>query len=42
MGVHYATNAAAAKETVAVIEAAGGSAFTVGQELGVPGDAAAL
>ncbi|MEU3373983.1 SDR family oxidoreductase [Streptomyces sp. NPDC006660] len=42
VGVHYATNEAAAKETVAAIEAAGGSAFAVGQELGVSGDAAAL
>ncbi|MEU9096932.1 SDR family oxidoreductase [Streptomyces sp. NPDC048361] len=42
VAVHYATNDVAAKETVAAIEAAGGSAFTVGQELGVPGDAAAL
>ncbi|GHI43023.1 SDR family oxidoreductase [Streptomyces violascens] len=42
VAVHYGANEAAAKETVAAIEAAGGSAFTVGQELGVPGDAAAL
>ncbi|MET9866592.1 SDR family oxidoreductase [Streptomyces sp. NPDC006386] len=42
VGVHYATNEAAAKETVATIEAAGGTAFTVRAELGVPGDADAL
>ncbi|MFJ8308728.1 MULTISPECIES: SDR family oxidoreductase [unclassified Streptomyces] len=42
VAVHYGTNETAAKETVAAIEAAGGSAFAVGQELGVPGDAAAL
>ncbi|MER7622670.1 SDR family oxidoreductase [Streptomyces sp. NPDC126503] len=40
--VHYGTNETAAKETVAAIEAAGGTAFALGQELGVPGDAAAL
>ncbi|MFH0520823.1 SDR family oxidoreductase [Streptomyces sp. M41] len=42
VGVHYGRNEAAAKETVAAIEAAGGSAFTLGVELGVPGDAEAL
>lgn len=42
MAVHYGSNEAAAKETVAEIEAAGGQAFAVGAELGVPGDAAAL
>ncbi|OKJ50384.1 short-chain dehydrogenase [Streptomyces sp. CB02009] len=42
VGVHYASNEAAAKETVAVIEAAGGSAFALRAELGVPGDADAL
>ncbi|MCX5036503.1 SDR family oxidoreductase [Streptomyces coelicoflavus] len=42
VGVHYASNEAAAKETVATIEAAGGAAFTVRTELGVPGDAEAL
>ncbi|MGW2790335.1 SDR family oxidoreductase [Streptomyces sp. NPDC001251] len=42
VAVHYGTNEAAAKETVAAIEEAGGSAFAIGQELGVPGDAAAL
>ncbi|MEU7662643.1 SDR family oxidoreductase [Streptomyces lincolnensis] len=42
VGVHYGRNEAAAKETVAVIEAAGGSAFTIGVELGLPGDAETL
>ncbi|MEW1756746.1 SDR family oxidoreductase [Streptomyces cyaneofuscatus] len=42
VGVHYGSNEAAAKETVAAIEAAGGSAFPLGVELGAPGDAAAL
>ncbi|MFH8988626.1 SDR family oxidoreductase [Streptomyces sp. NPDC017940] len=42
VGVHYGSNAAAAKETVAAIERSGGSAFAIGAELGVPGDAAAL
>ncbi|MFJ8585084.1 SDR family oxidoreductase [Streptomyces sp. NPDC093595] len=42
VAVHYGTNAAAAAQTVAAIEAAGGSAFAIGQELGVPGDAEAL
>ncbi|MEV0093476.1 SDR family oxidoreductase [Streptomyces sp. NPDC050738] len=42
VAVHYGSNEAAAKETVAAIGAAGGSAFAIGQELGVPGDAAAL
>lgn len=42
MAVHYGSNEAAAKETVAEIEAAGGRAFAIGAELGVPGDAAAL
>ncbi|MFF9148181.1 SDR family oxidoreductase [Streptomyces sp. NPDC014861] len=42
VAVHYGSNEAAAKETVAAIEAAGGEAFAIGQELGVPGDAAAL
>ncbi|GAA3076333.1 SDR family oxidoreductase [Streptomyces roseofulvus] len=42
VAVHYGTNEAAAKETVAAIEAAGGEAFAIGQELGAPGDAAAL
>ncbi|MEV8016330.1 SDR family oxidoreductase [Streptomyces sp. NPDC086554] len=42
VAVHYGSNEAAAKETVATIEAAGGSAFAFGTELGVPGDAEAL
>ncbi|MER5216605.1 SDR family oxidoreductase [Streptomyces sp. NPDC002838] len=42
VGVHYASNEAAAKETVAAVEAAGGNAFTIRTELGVPGDAEAL
>ncbi|MFJ9806756.1 SDR family oxidoreductase [Streptomyces sp. NPDC101158] len=42
VAVHYGTNEAAAKETVAGIAAAGGEAFVIGQELGVPGDAEAL
>ncbi|WP_327431619.1 SDR family oxidoreductase [Streptomyces sp. NBC_01236] len=42
VAVHYGSNEAAAKETVAAIEAAGGSAFTIGVELGLPGDAEAL
>ncbi|WP_327088913.1 SDR family oxidoreductase [Nonomuraea sp. NBC_01738] len=42
VGVHYTANAGAAKQTVAAIEAAGGSAFALQAELGVPGDAEAL
>ncbi|QES05958.1 SDR family oxidoreductase [Streptomyces venezuelae] len=42
VGVHYASNETAAKETVDAIEAAGGSAFAFRTELGVPGDADAL
>ncbi|GAA2937355.1 MULTISPECIES: SDR family oxidoreductase [Streptomycetaceae] len=42
VGVHYGSNEAAAEETVATIEAAGGTAFAIGAELGTPGDAAAL
>ncbi|MBC9711224.1 SDR family oxidoreductase [Streptomyces sp. TRM66268-LWL] len=42
VAVHYASNEAAAKETVAAIEGAGGSAFAIRAELGVPGDAARL
>ncbi|MFD3532236.1 SDR family oxidoreductase [Streptomyces sp. NPDC058664] len=42
VGVHYASNETAAKETVTAIEAAGGSAFALRTELGVPGDADAL
>ncbi|WP_030780860.1 SDR family oxidoreductase [Streptomyces sp. NRRL S-920] len=42
VGVHYGSNETAAKETVTAIEEAGGSAFMIGAELGVPGDAEAL
>jgi NAD(P)-dependent dehydrogenase (short-subunit alcohol dehydrogenase family) len=42
VAVHYGRNETAAKETVAAIEAAGGSAFAIGVELGLPGDAEAL
>ncbi|MFD1830083.1 SDR family oxidoreductase [Streptomyces desertarenae] len=42
VGVHYGRDERSAKETVAAIEAAGGSAFPVRAELGVPGDAEAL
>jgi 3-oxoacyl-[acyl-carrier protein] reductase len=42
VAVHYGRNEAAAKETVTAIEAAGGSAFAIGVELGLPGDAEAL
>ena len=42
VAVHYGRNGAAAKETVAAIEEAGGSAFAIGVELGRPGDVDAL
>ncbi|WP_046776092.1 SDR family oxidoreductase [Streptomyces yangpuensis] len=42
VAVHYGRNAEAAEETVAAIGAAGGRAFAIGAELGVPGDAQAL
>ncbi|MEE1827067.1 SDR family oxidoreductase [Streptomyces sp. BE20] len=42
VAVHYGRNAAAAEEVVKTIEHAGGRAFAVGAELGVPGDAEAL
>ncbi|RDI65583.1 SDR family NAD(P)-dependent oxidoreductase [Nocardia pseudobrasiliensis] len=42
VGVHYGSNEAAAKETAAAIERAGGRAFIVGAELGVPGDVDSL
>ncbi|WP_329389153.1 SDR family oxidoreductase [Streptomyces sp. NBC_01351] len=42
VAVHYAGNEAAAKETVGTIEAAGGRAFAIRAELGLPGDAQAL
>ncbi|WP_214413323.1 SDR family NAD(P)-dependent oxidoreductase [Sphaerisporangium fuscum] len=38
VAVHYGHNEAAAKETVATIEEAGGRAFTIRAELGAPGD----
>ncbi|MCX5061317.1 MULTISPECIES: SDR family oxidoreductase [unclassified Streptomyces] len=42
VAVHYGRNERAAKETVTAIEAAGGSAFAIGVELGRPGDTQAL
>ncbi|MFG2096097.1 SDR family oxidoreductase [Streptomyces sp. NPDC048612] len=42
VGVHYGSDGAAAEETVTAIEAAGGRAFAVRAELGVPGDTDAL
>ncbi|MEU9802918.1 SDR family oxidoreductase [Streptomyces sp. NPDC051000] len=42
VAVHYAGNEAAAKETVNSIEAAGGQAFAIRAELGLPGDADTL
>lgn len=42
VAVHYGSNATAAKETVELATDAGGRAFAVQAELGVPGDAAAL
>ncbi|MFD4629503.1 SDR family oxidoreductase [Streptomyces sp. NPDC058284] len=42
VAVHYGNNEVAAKETVTAIEEAGGSAFAIGAELGVPGDAETL
>ncbi|WP_151479125.1 SDR family oxidoreductase [Streptomyces albicerus] len=42
VAVHYGSNEVAAKETVAAIRDAGGSAFALRAELGVPGDADAL
>ncbi|MEU5577076.1 SDR family oxidoreductase [Streptomyces huasconensis] len=42
VAVHYGSNETAAKETVDAIEAAGGSAFAIGAELGVAGDAQTL
>lgn len=38
VAVHYGSNETAAEETAATIAAAGGRAFIVGAELGVPGD----
>lgn len=42
VAVHYNRNDVAAKETVAAIEAAGGAAFAIRAELGIPGDAETL
>ncbi|MFB7507228.1 SDR family oxidoreductase [Streptomyces broussonetiae] len=42
VAVHYGSDAKAAEQTVAAIEAAGGSAFALGVRLGEPGDAARL
>ncbi|MEU5432267.1 SDR family oxidoreductase [Streptomyces sp. NPDC020719] len=42
VAVHYGTRTEAAEKTVAEIEAAGGRAFALRAELGVPGDAGAL
>ncbi|WP_405488972.1 SDR family oxidoreductase [Streptomyces sp. NBC_00096] len=42
VAVAYGKNRAAAEEVVGAVEAAGGRAFAVGAELGVPGDAEAL
>nr|WSX49857.1 SDR family oxidoreductase [Streptomyces sp. NBC_00974] len=42
VAVAYGMNGAAAAATVGAIEAAGGRAFAIGAELGVPGDAQAL
>ncbi|MFF8309136.1 SDR family oxidoreductase [Streptomyces lydicus] len=42
VAVHYGNNDAAAKETAESIREAGGRAFIIGAELGVPGDAETL
>ncbi|MFI5983102.1 SDR family oxidoreductase [Streptomyces sp. NPDC051555] len=42
VAVHYGHDGDAAAETVATITAAGGRAFAIGAEFGVPGDAQAL
>ncbi|MET3986028.1 SDR family oxidoreductase [Streptomyces sp. PvR034] len=42
VAVHYGRDGDAAAETVAAITAAGGRAFAIGAEFGVPGDARAL
>ncbi|UGU31267.1 SDR family oxidoreductase [Mycolicibacterium smegmatis] len=42
VGVHYGTNADTAEQTAQLIRDKGGDAFTVGAQLGVPGDADAL
>ncbi|MER5729729.1 SDR family oxidoreductase [Streptomyces sp. NPDC002138] len=42
VAVHYGRDGAAAKETVDAIVSAGGRAFAIGAEFGLPGDAEAL
>ena len=42
VAVHYGSNEAGAKETVRAIQEAGGRAFSIRAELGVPGDVDAL
>lgn len=42
VAVHFGENAAAAQATVAMIDGAGGRAFTIGQSLGTDGDIDAL
>ncbi|MFE0381988.1 SDR family NAD(P)-dependent oxidoreductase [Streptomyces inhibens] len=42
VAVHYGSNDLAAKETAEGITSAGGQAFIIGAELGIPGDAEAL
>src|SRR5882757_9446696 len=42
VAVHYGSNEAAAKETASTIAEAGGRAFIVGAELGIPDDADTL
>ncbi|MDA0634315.1 SDR family oxidoreductase [Nonomuraea sp. MCN248] len=42
VGVHYGVNAAAAEEVVRLIEADGGSAFTLRADLGEPGEVESL
>lgn len=42
VAVHYGSNREAAEKTVAAIGEAGGRAFAIGAQLGVPGDADAL
>ncbi|PSL05985.1 3-oxoacyl-[acyl-carrier protein] reductase [Haloactinopolyspora alba] len=42
VAVHYRRDEAAAKDTVSAVEAAGGSAFAIQAELGVPNDAQTL
>lgn len=42
VAVHYSSGEAGAKETVSLIENAGGRAFALGADLGVPGEVGAL